>query len=137
MIKTFSHSHAKQLRLPLSTPTALVNHFAEKGADERGAVYTRREVVDFILDLAGYTTDKPLFKFRLIEPSFGEGDFLLPIIERLLVAYSREFSVHSREPFEELSAAIPLMMILTHIIILTLSPWKRLKKISLETITWI
>ncbi len=106
MNKTFSHSHAKQLRLPLSTPTALINHFAEKGAEERGAVYTRREVVDFILDLAGYTTDNPLVKFRFIEPSFGEGDFLLPAVERLLVAYNRKFSEHSRESVEELSTAI-------------------------------
>lgn len=55
--------------------------------DSRGAVFTRREVVDFILDLAGYTTDQPLHEKRLLEPSFGAGDFLLPIIERLLIAW--------------------------------------------------
>ena len=54
------------------------------GADERGAVFTRREVVDFVLDLSGYTTDKPLHRMRLLEPSFGDGDFLLPAVERLL-----------------------------------------------------
>jgi len=53
----------------------------------RGAVFTRTEVVDFILDLSGYTEDQPLHKKRLLEPSFGEGDFLLPIIERLLRAW--------------------------------------------------
>lgn len=52
--------------------------------DSRGAVFTRREVVDFILDLVGYTEEQPLYKKRLLEPSFGGGDFLLPIIERLL-----------------------------------------------------
>ena len=56
-------------------------------ADSRGAVFTRREVVDFILDLAGYTKDQPLHERRLLEPSFGGGDFLLPIIERLLGAW--------------------------------------------------
>lgn len=56
-------------------------------ADSRGAVFTRREVVDFILDLAGYTEDRPLHEMRLLEPSFGGGDFLLPIIERLLGAW--------------------------------------------------
>ena len=106
MNKTISHPHAKQLRLPLSTSTALVNHFAEKSSEERGAVFTRREVVDFILDLAGYTTDKPLFQFRLLEPSFGEGDFLLPVVERLLAAYKREFSGHSKQSVERLLAAI-------------------------------
>jgi hypothetical protein len=59
-----------------------------------------------ILDLAGYTFDKPLFKFRLLEPSFGEGDFLLPVVERLLAAYDREFSNHSKESVAELSMAI-------------------------------
>ncbi|MGF1642541.1 MAG: Eco57I restriction-modification methylase domain-containing protein [Thiotrichales bacterium] len=55
--------------------------------DSRGAVFTRREVVDFILDLAGYTVDRPLHEKRLLEPSFGGGDFLVPIIGRLLTAW--------------------------------------------------
>ncbi|MFO7606963.1 MAG: Eco57I restriction-modification methylase domain-containing protein, partial [Desulfurivibrionaceae bacterium] len=55
--------------------------------DNRGAVFTRREVVDFILDLVGYTEDQPLHEKRLLEPSFGGGDFLLPILERLLSAW--------------------------------------------------
>ena len=57
------------------------------GVDERGAVFTRREVVDFVLDLSGYTADRPLHSLRLLEPSFGEGDFLIPAIERLLLAW--------------------------------------------------
>ncbi|MGH9875603.1 MAG: Eco57I restriction-modification methylase domain-containing protein [Pyrinomonadaceae bacterium] len=56
-------------------------------AVERGAVFTRREVVDLILNLVGYTSDKPLHKLRLLEPSFGGGDFLLPIVGRLLTSY--------------------------------------------------
>lgn len=55
--------------------------------EERGAIFTRPEVVDFILDLAGYTEDQPLHKKRLLEPSSGGGDFLLPIIGRLLNAW--------------------------------------------------
>ena len=57
------------------------------GMEARGAVFTRLEVVDFILDLAGYTEDQPLHKKRLLEPSFGCGDFLLPIVDRLLIAW--------------------------------------------------
>lgn len=53
----------------------------------RGAIFTRPEVVDFILDLAGYTEDQPLHKKRILEPSFGGGDFLLPIVSRLLTAW--------------------------------------------------
>jgi type I restriction-modification system DNA methylase subunit len=63
---------------------------AEAGAEARGAVFTRREVVDFILDLAGYTPDKPLHEARLLEPSMGQGDFLTPVIDRLFEAYTRQ-----------------------------------------------
>lgn len=59
----------------------------EGGIEARGAIFTRSEVVDFILDLAGYTEDQPLHEKRLLEPSFGGGDFLLPIIRRLLSAW--------------------------------------------------
>lgn len=72
--------------------------------DSRGAIFTRREVVDFILDLAGYTTGQPLHEKRILEPSFGRGDFLLPIIERLLCAW-RAASPNGT-PFDELSDSI-------------------------------
>lgn len=60
----------------------------ESGGGERGAVFTRREVVDFMLDLAGYTPDRPLHGMRLLEPSFGGGAFLLAAVERLLSAFN-------------------------------------------------
>lgn len=60
------------------------------GMEERGAVFTRREVVDFILDLTGYTADRPLHRMKLLEPSMGQGDFVTPVIDRLLEAYRRE-----------------------------------------------
>ena len=72
--------------------------------DSRGAVFTRREVVDFILDLSGYTADQPLHEKRVLEPSFGAGDFLLPIIERLLSAWRAARS--KTTAFEELNDAI-------------------------------
>lgn len=62
----------------------------ESGIEERGAIYTKREVVEFILDLVGYTVDQPLTEFRLLEPSFGDGDFILPAVERLLAAANRK-----------------------------------------------
>jgi Eco57I restriction-modification methylase/TaqI-like C-terminal specificity domain len=66
---------------------AAVRQMGNSAPDQRGAVFTRREVVDFILDLAGYTVDRPLHLLRLLEPSFGGGDFLLPVIERLIQAW--------------------------------------------------
>lgn len=64
--------------------TDAVLALATAGGEQRGAVFTKKEVVDFILDLAGYTTDRPLMDLRLLEPSFGNGDFLLLAIDRLL-----------------------------------------------------
>lgn len=49
-----------------------------------GQVFTRRWVVEALLDLAGYTTDRPLELLQLVEPSVGDGAFLGPILERLL-----------------------------------------------------
>ena len=63
---------------------AAVEKHSKRGTEARGAVFTRAEVVNFILDLVGYTTEKPLNNFRILEPSFGEGAFLLPVIDRLL-----------------------------------------------------
>jgi hypothetical protein len=59
-------------------------------ASERGAVYTRAEVVDFMLDLIGYTPDRSLWEMRLLEPSFGGGEFLFKALERLLTSAARE-----------------------------------------------
>ncbi|MBF0110072.1 MAG: Eco57I restriction-modification methylase domain-containing protein [Magnetococcales bacterium] len=54
---------------------------------ERGAFFTRNSVVEFILDLAGYTVDQPLHRFRLLEPSFGRGNFLHVAVDRLLTSF--------------------------------------------------
>jgi adenine-specific DNA-methyltransferase len=51
-----------------------------------GEVFTRRWVVDVLLDLAGYSTDKPLNEQRLVDPSCGSGAFLVAAAERLLAS---------------------------------------------------
>jgi len=79
---------ARQMSLPTLCPVAdAVTKLASAGIEERGAIFTRRSVVDFILDLVGYTVDRPLHGLHLLEPSFGDGDFLIPVIERLLAAW--------------------------------------------------
>lgn len=75
----------------------------QSDAEARGAVFTRPEVVDFILDLAGYTEDRPLFQMRFLEPSFGGGEFLLSAVRRLLLAWRRS---GDRSNANELSNAI-------------------------------
>lgn len=90
MAARHSTSLARQLSFTDMCPVseALAN-LAKAGVEERGAIFTRREVVDFILDLTGYTANRPLHKMKPLEPSFGDGDFLLPAIDRLLAAAKR------------------------------------------------
>lgn len=99
------NSVSTQLTLPGLCPVrdAIERIARESRTEERGAIYTRREVVEFILDLVGYTVDRPLTQYRLLEPSFGAGDFLLPALERLL-----EAAKHSSEGLrpEQLESAL-------------------------------
>lgn len=66
---------------------AAISCMAEQGDAGRGAVFTRPEVVNAILDLCGYRDDLPLHRMRLLEPSFGAGDFLLCCAQRLWTAF--------------------------------------------------
>lgn len=100
-------SSLSQTSLPGFCPIeAAVSAMAASGVEARGAVFTRREVVDFILDLAGYTSDKPLHQMRLLEPSVGQGDFLTPAIDRLLAAYSRVPAKKRRSVVDDLGKCI-------------------------------
>ena len=60
------------------------------GVEVRGAIFTRPEVVDFILDLIGYKSASALQNYRILEPSFGDGDFLCPILDRLLDSLNQQ-----------------------------------------------
>lgn len=97
---------AGQQSLPgLCAITQAVETLATKGGIEaRGAIFTRREVVEFLLDLCGYSSDRPLHTLKLLEPSFGGGDFLLPAVERLLTAWKA--AGKAQTPVKALSGCI-------------------------------
>ena len=54
-----------------------------------GEVFTRRWVVDVLLDLTGYRAERNLSDLLLLEPSCGSGAFLGPAIERLLASATK------------------------------------------------
>lgn len=56
---------------------------------EYGEVFTKRWVVDLILDLCDYRPDLDLTKLRVVEPSVGSGAFLGPMLDRLLAARAK------------------------------------------------
>ncbi len=78
---------ARSFPRPVAVTDAIEALSSVSGIEARGAIFTRIEVVEFILDLVGYVAVEPLHLQRILEPSFGEGDFLLPIIDRLLAAW--------------------------------------------------
>ncbi|MFN2503544.1 MAG: Eco57I restriction-modification methylase domain-containing protein [Acidimicrobiales bacterium] len=63
-------------------------------SEELGEVFTRRWVVELILDLVGYTDDRDLAALKVLEPACGEGAFLGPIIDRLIASCVK----HGRRP---------------------------------------
>lgn len=97
---------ASQIALPgMDRLQAAVEQLATAGVEQRGAVFTRREVVELILDLTGYTRATSLHKKHLLEPSFGEGAFLLVAVERLLDSYSANPPSNS-DPLSDLRDSI-------------------------------
>jgi adenine-specific DNA-methyltransferase len=70
--------------LPDPTPQASALDQADYGE-----VFTRRWVVETILDLCGFTTDRDLAEMTAIEPACGTGAFVVPMIERLAESATR------------------------------------------------
>jgi hypothetical protein len=73
-------------QLPLMMPLAVASSGA---AEPKGVVYTKRWVVELLLDLAGYTSIQNLVDVVAVEPSAGEGAFLAPMIGRLVESCRR------------------------------------------------
>ncbi len=66
--------------------SSLTKHLygVRRNGTSHGDVFTSREVVAFMLDMSGYVPEKDLSELLVLEPSFGEGDFLLEIQRRLI-----------------------------------------------------
>jgi adenine-specific DNA-methyltransferase len=74
-------------------------------AVQHGEVFTRRWVVETILDMVGYTVDRDLADMVIVEPACGTGAFLGPMVERLGAscrAHGRSLldAVHAIEAFD-------------------------------------
>jgi hypothetical protein len=57
--------------------------------ESRGVVYTKRWVVELLLDLAGYISSANLVDVLAVEPAAGDGAFLCLMIERLMESCRR------------------------------------------------
>ena len=63
-----------------------------------GDVPTAPEVVRYMLDLIGYTSDKNLSNTIILEPSCGEGEFIVEISRRLMES-ARQFGFDAQAAF--------------------------------------
>jgi adenine-specific DNA-methyltransferase len=84
------------LDLPAVVPKSAYAYGERSSGDTHGVVLTKKHVVELILDLAGYTSDRDLTALRLLEPSCGKGAFLVVAIRRLLASATRAGSRPSR-----------------------------------------
>ncbi len=74
---------------------------APSGTQSHGAVYTKPWVVDLVLNMASYTADRDLASLVAVEPSCGDGGFLVEMATRLIESARS----HGR-PFKDLTKAI-------------------------------
>jgi hypothetical protein len=72
------------IQLQILAPRTLPSPAA--GIEQKGAVYTKRWVVELLLDLSGYSHEQNLVDALAVEPAAGDGAFLGPMIERLLAS---------------------------------------------------
>lgn len=65
---------------------------------EHGTVYTKKEIVEFILTLSKLNTSNDFLTKKILDPSVGEGVFILQLIERIINSL--------KEDIENLSVAL-------------------------------
>jgi hypothetical protein len=70
----------------LETPAAAAT---TRCREKNGVVFTKRWVVELMLDLAGYRPEADLGALVAVEPAVGDGSFLVPMVERLLASCHR------------------------------------------------
>lgn len=56
----------------------------EQSESEKGQIYTRPKVVEFMLTAIGLNTIQDFKNARILEPSCGEGEFVVAIVNRLI-----------------------------------------------------
>lgn len=107
-ISLFKGENPSAFTLDKDVKDALDRLSKDEKCRSHGSIYTKSEVVKFILDLLGYKASKPLYEFRILEPSIGGGDFLLPIIDRLIEALQRNDVTPSFKTLEKCICAVEL-----------------------------
>jgi Type I restriction-modification system methyltransferase subunit len=91
----------QSLGFALDLPQDIYEYGERATGQTHGVVLTKPHIVELTLDLASYKSKRNLTKLRLLEPSCGEGAFLIEAVRRLLSSAKRH-----RVPAERLCDAI-------------------------------
>lgn len=94
----------------MSTAPSIPHSFDESAVDY-GEVFTQRWVVDLILDLVGYTSDRDLVDTVAYEPSCGSGAFLTAMTERLI----RSTQLHGRDLADASTSIVASDLLAEHV----------------------
>lgn len=89
------------LGFELTVPQHVYEYGERATGETHGVVLTKPHIVQLILDLANYTPKRNLAKLRLLEPSCGEGAFLIEGVRRLLASAKRH-----RVPLSKLTDSV-------------------------------
>ena len=83
-LNLFELPDASAFPRPVAVGNAVEALASNSTVEARGAVFTRVEVVDFILDLVGYVAGEPLHLRRILEPSLGLVIFFFQLLSGCL-----------------------------------------------------
>ncbi|MGH9418849.1 MAG: Eco57I restriction-modification methylase domain-containing protein, partial [Thermoanaerobaculia bacterium] len=109
--------------LPAQLPKDAYAYGTRASGDTHGVVLTKPHVVELILDLADYSSDRDLADLALLEPSCGHGAFLVAAVKRLLHSAKRRrrppsslrreiaaFDIDAEHVTRTKSALLPLLL---------------------------
>lgn len=99
------------LSLPIKFGPEAYQYGQRSSGETHGVVLTKLHIVEMILDLAGYTSNRDLATMKLLEPSCGTGAFLVPAVRRLV----RSMRAHNRKPSQLGSCLLAFDIDLDHI----------------------
>jgi hypothetical protein len=101
------------LQFSVAMPKEAYDFGSRSSGEAHGVVLTKPQVVDLILDLAGYSDRRDLSRTTLLEPAVGHGAFLVPAVRRLLASCKR----HRRDPRTLIEAVLAFDVDPAHIVL--------------------
>lgn len=79
-----------KLQVPMdfnaALPEEIYDYGTRRDGETHGVVLTKPHIVKMIFDLAGYRSEQPLYKMRLLEPACGPGAFVVEGVRRLIAS---------------------------------------------------